>query len=125
MEIHIKTIPHKDQRYETVGDYWVDQNGVQQVRISDMGNDDYAFLVAMHELTELYLCQKRGILEPDITAFDKDFESNRPVGNTDEPGDSQDAPYRKEHFFATSIERLIAGEIGADWSEYDDAVTNL
>ena len=124
MKINIEVIPHDKQRYETVGDYWVDEAGTQQVRISDMGNDNYAFLVAMHELTELYLCQKRGIKEPDIMAFDEAFEAARQPGNEDEPGDDPKAPYRKEHFTATTIERIIAAELGVDWGEYDKAVMN-
>jgi hypothetical protein len=30
MKINIETIPHSDQRYPTVGDYWDDENGVSK-----------------------------------------------------------------------------------------------
>ena len=90
-----------------------------------MGNEDYEFLVAVHELIEQYLCKKRNIKEPDISAFDIEFEKNRQPGNEDEPGDDPSAPYRKEHFFATSIERLIAAELGVDWQEYDKKINLL
>ena len=124
MHINIHTIPHNTHRYETVGDYWDDEEGTN-IRVSDMGNEDYEFLVVIHELIEQYLCKKRGISEEDISKFDIKFEKNRPEGNEDEPGDDQKAPYRKEHFFATTIERLIAGELGVDWKEYDKAIFNL
>ena len=125
MKIKIKTIPHANHRYETVGDYWVDDEGTKYIVVSDMGNEDYELLVAIHELIEQHLCLKRGIKEREITDFDIEFEKNRPEGNTDEPGDAPDAPYRKEHFFATNIERLISEQLGVDWKTYDDTVNSL
>ena len=35
------------------------------------------------------------------------------------------APYRKEHFFATNLERLLAAELKVDWFEYDRYVDAL
>jgi hypothetical protein len=43
----------------------------------------------------------------------------------DEPGDDPRAPYYKEHFFATNIERMIAHEMGIDWNEYSQKVESL
>ena len=128
MKIIIETIPHDKQRYPTVGDYWVDKDGTRHIVVSDMGNDDYALLVALHELIEQTLTEKRGIKEEDITAFDEKFEIERDNGfhnDDEEAGDAPDAPYRKEHFFSTSVERLVAGELGVDWKTYDDTVMNL
>ena len=124
MQINIKTIPHNEQRYDTCGDYY-DTDESTEIKVSDLGNEDYEFLVAVHELIEQYLCKKRGIKELDITDFDEVFEMKRVQGNTDEPGDDKNAPYRREHFFATSIERLVSAEIGVDWSEYDKAINEL
>ena len=125
MKIQLKTIPHSSHRYETVGDYWVGQNGVRQVRVSDMGNEDYEFLVGLHEQIEQHLCLKRGITEESISAFDIAYEANRPEGDESEPGDHPDSPYRKEHFFATNIERMIALELGVEFAEYSKAVMSL
>ena len=61
MKINIETIPHSDQRYPTVGDYWDDENGVIQVRVSDMKDWRYEALVVMHELIEMFLTKHRGI----------------------------------------------------------------
>lgn len=124
LDLTIKTIPHSSQRYETVGDY-VQKDETWGFSISDMKNADYEFLVAVHELIEWYLTQKRGIEEEDITAFDTAYESRRPEGDTSEPGDSPDAPYRKEHQFATEIEKRLAEELGVQWEEYDKAVNAL
>lgn len=35
------------------------------------------------------------------------------------------APYRKEHFFATSLERLFSAELDVDWQEYERFVDAL
>ncbi len=121
LDIHIKTIPHAQQRYETTGDYW-DEFGVVNVRVSDMGNDDYAMLVAIHELVELWLTRRRGIKEADITAFDVAFEANRPAGDESEPGDAPDAPYQNEHNFATAVERMVCAALGVKWADYERAV---
>lgn len=129
LHIYIDTIQHSDQRYPTVGDYWYTTlpsgEGTTELRVSDMGNADYEFLVALHELVESYLCKKRGIAEESITDFDKKFEAERTAESLDEPGNSPDAPYHKEHLFATSIERQVAAELGVDWDAYDETVINL
>ena len=128
MEIIIQTIPHKNQRYKTVGDWFRDKNGVLHIKVSDMGNDKYTLLVALHELIEASLCEDRGITDVKVTAFDKKFESERAAGMQDddsEAGDDVRAPYRKEHFFATNIERLLSAELRVDWKKYDKAVMSL
>lgn len=124
MNIEIKTIPYTEQRYETCGDYWHDENGLH-FRVNDMGNEDYAFLVAIHELIEEHLTRRRGLKEPDIMAFDVMWEKERAAGKhseDDEPGHDPRAPYRNEHVLAENIERLLAGRMGIVWDEYGDAV---
>lgn len=124
MELHFKTIPHKDQRYETVGDYY-EENGVQEFRVSDMKNKDYEFLIFLHEAIEQYLTAKKGIKEEDITAFDEAYEAKRQEGDFTEPGDDKNAPYYAEHQFATGIERILAAHLGVDWEAYDKTVCEL
>jgi hypothetical protein len=123
--IIIETIPHASQRYETVGDWQRDENGDLVIRVSGMGNPDYEALVALHELVEVLLCEKRGIKAEAVDAFDKEYEANRKEGDDSEPGDSLDAPYRKEHFFATNIEALMSAELGVDWPKYEAAINAL
>jgi hypothetical protein len=125
MKIIIETIPHSQHRYPTVGDYWDDEDGTQHIVVSDMGNEDYEMAVVIHELIEKYLTKKRGIAEPDIKAFDEEFERNRARGDESEPGDDPKAPYRKEHFFASGIEMLFIGEVDAIWAEYESVVNDL
>jgi len=121
----IKVIPHKYQEYSTCGNWQFTEDGIGIIFVSDVGNADYEFLVAFHELIEMTLCRKRGISEPEIMAFDEAFEAKREPGNNDEPGDCKDAPYYREHQFATGMERLMCAEIGADWNDYDNTLISL
>lgn len=122
----IWTIPHSEQRYDTCRDYWVDEKGVQQVRISELNDWRYEVLIAVHEIVELSLGRHRGIDENEITKFDINFEEAKARGECfGEPGDHVHAQYRKEHFFATNIERLFAAELGVNWFEYEKFVDEL
>jgi len=123
--INIQVIPHSQQRYETVGDWWKDEQGILQIRVSEFDDWKMESAVAVHELIEIILCHARGIKQDIVDDFDKNFEANRQEGNTDEPGDDPKAPYRKEHFFATSIERLLCAELDINWKEYEEKINNL
>ena len=127
MNITIKTIPHSEQRYDTAGDWWFDDDGDLQIRVSDVGHGPWApnlgwkfeALIAFHELAEALLCECRGINTDEIDAFDRAFDRDG------EPGDEPDSPYRNEHFFATTVERLLAAELKVDWLEYGKAIEEL
>lgn len=125
MNITLKSIPHDQQRYETAGDWKINPDGSIEINVSDMGNEDYNFLVALHELVEVWLCQKRGIKDEDVTKFDIAFEESRGKNDNGEPGDEPDAPYQNEHLIATGVEKIVAASIGVKWKEYDDAVNAL
>ena len=125
MRINIEVIPHEQQRYPTVGDYWF-EDGVQQVRVSHLPDWRYEILVAVHEIVELALTRHRGIPEGVISDFDVEFERLREARlRSGEPGDHSDSPYRREHFFATNLERLLAGELDVNWFEYENYVDGL
>jgi len=107
----IDTIPHRDQRYDTIGDWW--KSGAWlKVRVSSMGNPDYEYLVALHELHERQLCMKMGITEQMVDAWDLAHEDE------DEPGELEGCPYREPHLRATAIERVAANDLGVDWEHY-------
>jgi len=122
--IELSSIPHHEHRYETAGD-WFTKDNVVQVRVSEIGNWKYEMLVAVHELVEAMLCWHDGVPEEMVDQFDTDFEKNRPQGDHSEPGDDPRAPYRKQHFIATNIERQLAVELGVDWQEYERAIEVL
>lgn len=121
IDIHIKTIPQSEQRYQTLGDYVKtlesnkDGNRIfESILVSDVGNHDMEFLTAIHELIEWYLTERRGINEEDITKFDIEHPE------LEEPGDDPRAPYHKEHMFASSIEKLLCKELGISDDQYTD-----
>jgi hypothetical protein len=115
-DINIKVLPRKRMRYRTCGDYWEKRKSLE-IRVVEQVNEDYEFLVAVHELVEFYITRKRGIKEEDIMKYDLDWEDR--TDKVDEPGNQEDCIYKKEHRFAENLERLIAAELGIDWQLYD------
>lgn len=125
MNIHLFDIEHSRQRYPTVGDWQIKDDGGIVISVSEMAPEDYCFLVALHELIEVWLCRKRGITQEAVDTFDIEYERNRPPDDFSEPGDSTKAPYFREHQFATMIEEQVASELGVDWGAYARAVEEL
>lgn len=120
-KIIFDVIPHKKHRYPTVGDYYR-KNGELHIRVSKM-NSKHEFLVLIHELIEWYLTEEKDISIQEIDDFDILYEKTK-LDNS-EPGDSPNAPYYKEHQFATEIEKLLAIRLGVNWSKYDQIVNKL
>lgn len=116
MDIHIKTIPHKDQRYETLGDWFFEGDDLT-ILVSDFGDWRYNVLVGIHEAVEAILCRDRGISEESVTEFDLAHLEE------EEPGFHKDAPYYKEHQIADVIERIMASELNINWKEYEETPT--
>ena len=125
MKTVIKTILHKEQFYPTIGDWGFMPDGNLIIKVSDMSNPDYEFLVGLHELVEAYLCKKAGIDQQDVTNFDIAFECNRKEGNVDEPGNDPQAPYHQQHIYATIVEKDMARALGVNWEEYDKFVNEF
>jgi hypothetical protein len=122
MRIVIETIPHKDQRYATAGDWWIDPDGTWQIRVSEMRDWKAEYLVAFHELAEMALCVDRHIPEERVTQFDQHWDA---LGRQGEPGDSQFSPYYDEHQFASGIERMMCEALSCAWGWYTDEVDAL
>lgn len=104
-DVLIKTVDKSKIRNGGVGDYKTGVNGNLVVLVAKMGNADEEFLIAVHELLESWFVMKRGISFREINAFDRKFL------NSPEPGDRKDAPYNREHEFATKIENMIREEL--------------
>jgi hypothetical protein len=126
LRIIISTVPHSKQRYETIGDWTYLENGDLNIVISNLGDWRKEALIAIHELIESLLCKARNITPEQVDRFDLQYEKDRlPTDSVSEPGDSMDAPYHKEHFFATSIERMLAGELNVEWFDYEESIYRL
>jgi hypothetical protein len=132
MIIEFKIIPHKKQRYDTVGDYFK-KGDAWQFRVSYMEDARYSLLVFLHEMIEFFLCRQAGVKIRDIDRFDQAYEESRgvlahaPCGckHLEESGEDPHAPYREQHVTATKCERLIAEALGIKWDVYSKAVESL
>lgn len=114
MMLSIEIIPQDKQRYPTVGDWQFNDLGALIMKISEMNNPDYEFMVAIHEAVEAWICRYRGITAEKVDAWDmgegKDME---------DPGSHPDCPYHREHMLAIEIERMLCIEMGLDWDAYE------
>ncbi len=117
-KIIIDFIPHRQQRYDTVGDYF-EQDGSTRFRISRFDDPRHSWLVLIHEMVEYFLVVKANISIDEIDHFDMTFTGDS------EPGDSLSAPYFLQHQAASMVERICAILLGVDWKEYDRAVEQL
>jgi hypothetical protein len=124
LHIVIETIDHSKQRYPTVGDWQIDKAGNLHITVSKMSDQRYEFLIGMHEAIEAYLAIHAGVSPEAVDKFDRAYEAKRKPGDDSEPGDDPRAPYHREHVFATKVERLLAHELGVDWSAYGREVSS-
>ena len=129
--ISVEFIPHRDQRYDTCGDWQLIEddfgNGHRlHIRISDTGDVRANFNLFKHELDEalLYLFKRNFSLDAvaAVDKFDMGYIEERGTG---EPGYESIAPYYAEHMYASAIEHDTALQIGLDWNRYTDLVNDL
>ena len=118
MIIEAKTIPHNHQRYNTVGD-WLGNKLNRFITVSELGDPDMELCIAIHEIVEQALCIKRGISEESVANFDLAYKGYG------EPGDEINAPYHREHTYATAIEMSLAKELGIDLQEYERRIEEV
>ncbi len=119
MRILIESIPHKDQRYPTVGDWWTDIQGDLHIRVSQMQDPKHMQLVAIHELIEALLCKATHVDQIEVDRFDQTYTGDG------EPGDDPRAPYYQQHQVASGIEQLLATLMNVRWLAYGRAVDAL
>ena len=118
MRIVIETIEHKDQRYDTVGD-WQFIGDELVIKVSKLGDEAYEFLVGIHEAIEAFLCKAYGITTEEVDAFDM---ANK---DSSDPGSIPTAPYYRQHLIATILEHVIADELEVDWDMYDSRIEQV
>jgi hypothetical protein len=121
MDITIKTIPHADHRYPTCGDWWFDDAGNLEIRVSDMGDWKKELLVARHEVDEAVLCRAHGVDQKAVDAFDMSEEGQA----SEEAGEERTAPYHLEHMTAYAAELALMIPLGVDFNDYNEAINKL
>jgi hypothetical protein len=125
--INIEFIDHKDQRYDTCGDWQYSDKSIN-IKISRLGDWKMDSLVAVHELIEVLLCKQDGVTEQQVDKFDFKFSSDRAKGlhpKTAEGGNDPKCPTHKQHRFANKVERMLARKMKVDWKEYARRIINL
>ena len=153
--VSIVTVPHDDQRYDTVGDYEF-EGALLRMKVSDMGDWRFGIACAMHELFEAALLVQHKIDEAQVSEFDTDYEAARQVylkydaehaerldpsgaiktyrakwacpceiDNGTEPGEDIHSPYYAEHMAADNLERIVLRELGGVWKDYQAKVESM
>jgi hypothetical protein len=115
--ITITQVEDTDFRYDTLGDWQYDEQPdgvVARISVPKFSRDtNYAaWLIAIHELVELFLCVRQGVTQQ---AADE-FHASRP--DSDEYGDEVDCPYYEQHQIADAVEKLMCRAIGVSWKDY-------
>lgn len=106
--IIIEAVSASEQRYDTLGDWFLNEDGDLVIRSTGVDPVTHAacFLVALHELVEAALCLNQGVTQEAVDRFDLAFEGEG------EPGDDWRAPYRQQHRRAMLIEHTVADWLG-------------
>jgi len=126
-EIVVRFIPHNEQRYNTVGDWYFSKNA-NKIRMNNNGSVlvltisiyptwQFGAYTGLHELAESLLCSAAGITPETVDDFDLNYEGDG------EPGGEPDAPYYLQHVFSAGIEEDICNVVsGPDawWGAYDE-----
>ena len=127
--ITLELVPHGSQRYNTVGDWYMDPTDPYHLIIkgSEFPAGWWQWAVPLHELAEALTCLALGVEPESVDAFDMAFEDD-PKRSTkyDEPGDDPRAPYHNQHQFAHKIERqFLETMLHGDWDKYERGLERL
>jgi hypothetical protein len=136
MKIDWRTIPTKEQRYCTSGDWFWTKDGAEDVlniRLSPLSNPRHQFLLGLHECLEAMLCWFANIHPSMVDAFDMPYEAayqareetlpcGCPTPSMSDPGNDPHAPYGFQHKIADAVERVVAAVLRVDWRAYDKEV---
>lgn len=115
MNIVMNVIPHKRQRYNTVGDWQVNHTADTLIfNISFLGDWKMEACLFIHEYVEAVRCLADGVTMESVDIWDLNFKGEG------EPGDDPKAPYHKQHVEASKVERVLARQLGVNWQEYEN-----
>ena len=127
MNIDIQFIPHEEQRFTTIGHWYVIDDTVH-IEISREIEWKYKFAVLFHELIEVGMCLAAGITTEECDKFDALFEFEYSMGlwpKSVEAGFDKRCPYRKGHIWGSRFERVVIFLLGASWRDYNAACLEL
>jgi hypothetical protein len=115
--IRIDAIPHREQRYDTCGDYhYVNYNQGINFKITEMADWRSEAAVFHHEFVEWSWCKVNGVHLEEVDAWDLAHL------DADEPGEIEGCPYFEGHRLATIAERALVEALGLTWAEHEEIV---
>lgn len=98
-------------------DWFWDDKGDLQVRVSPMSDWRHETLLAIHEAVEAIMCKHNGVSQSSVDEFDVEYDKTHTFDVN--AGDDPKAPYVREHCLATAIERILCAELDVNWETYD------
>jgi hypothetical protein len=126
LDVILRTISHRDQRYETCGDweakFFPGVANDYRISVSDTGKWQYSAALMLHEFVEAMLCRAAGISQETVDSWDRLCIRDEKDG---EPGEDPACPYYNQHRQATELEFAFLQMLGVDWLEYEHALTAL
>ncbi len=118
MNIEGHPVPLSDIRAKNAGDWKTAEHEIV-VKMAQSLTDDEQLLVFVHELVEARLCQRTGVTDDQVTAWDEAHL------DAEEPGEISGAPYREAHARALEVERHLAEVLKVDWHAYEERLHAL
>ena len=118
LKVHMEIIPASKMRPKSSGgwgDYWLDADGVLQIRAVEFPDLMFSHYVLLHEYMEAVRCARDGV---DYAAIDK-WDAEHPITEAEpEPGEIEGAPYFVQHAQSMALERLACEQDGKDFDHY-------
>lgn len=114
MKITLEVVPHNQQRLGMIGDWFFEGEDLV-VRVTDLGDWRFNFLIARHEMDEAILCKHHGVTAKQVDEYDLDNPHNGSSNFADNPF----APYYTEHNDALAAEWIMSRLLNVDWMEYE------
>lgn len=112
-------------RAKQSGDWWYRDGEISVAVLQNCYPPESELAIMIHELVEAFLCQRDGVPDNVVVAFDEMFEAEREQGqhkHDAEPGDAPESPYRYQHQMATHVEKAVCLALGLRWEEHEKAI---
>lgn len=124
--IRCHLVDDENQRYMTVGDFLYEaETDTLTVYVSRMENWKSELAVLIHEIFESVSLLDAEVPFHEVDLFDFQFEKDRKAGKHteyEEPGDSADAPYHRQHVGALFVEKETCAQLNLPWAEHERIV---
>jgi hypothetical protein len=121
MKITLEVIPHSKQRLGVIGD-WFFKGDDLTVRVSDLGDWRYNFLVLRHEMDEAMLCKHNEITTEMV---DEDQVKSDDTDDPDSFSGYPGARLQNQHNDALAAEWIMARLLDVRWTEYGNAAEKV